>query len=216
MESSSLLPLFPCSMMVSRARVLYSCRAAEEFRKGGGAPGREAAAAESPPIWEQWQEGGTGKRVEGEAGSKASPLFFKELRSQNERKRISPPFTQGLQSFFENDVRKERQSWKGTRKKVRFLPRELKHFKSQYKSAVNAFGRNTLPLGTGNWPADTVNYSQGKKNIAWKDINWKETQWPSFPLLSWFILSPFSETLPHISKMPSSHEDFPDQWNDTV
>ena len=87
-----------------------SGRAAEEFRKGGGAPGREAAAAESPPIWEQWQEGGTGKRVEGEAGSKASPLFFKELRSQNERKRISPPFTQGLQSFFENDVRKERQS----------------------------------------------------------------------------------------------------------
>lgn len=100
-------------------------------------------------------------------------------------------------------LERKRQSWKGTRKKVRFLPRELKRFKIQCKSAVNAFGRNMLPLGTGNWPADTVNYSQGKKNIAWKDINWKETQWPSFPLLSWFILSPFSETLPHISKMPS-------------
>ena len=121
MESSSLLPSFPCSMMVSRAQVLYSCRAAEEFRKGGGTPGREAAAAESPPIWEQWQEGGTRKRVEGEAGSKASPLFFKELRSQNERKRMSPPFTQGLQSFFENDVRKEKAELKGNTEESQIL-----------------------------------------------------------------------------------------------
>ena len=34
-------------MKVSRAWVLYLCRAAGEFRKGGGAHGREAAAAES-------------------------------------------------------------------------------------------------------------------------------------------------------------------------
>ena len=102
----------------------------------------------------------------GEAGNKASPLLVKELRSQTEGKRISPLSLRVFSLSLKMMLERKRRSWKGTLKKVRFLPRELKRFKSQCKSAVNAFGRNTLPLGTGNWPADTVNYSQGKKTYC--------------------------------------------------
>ena len=98
---------------------LQGCRGVQER---GWCPWQGSSCCwESPPIWEQPQEGGTGKRVKGETGSKASPLFFKELRSQNERKRISPPFTQGLQSFFENDVRKEKAELKGNTEESQIL-----------------------------------------------------------------------------------------------
>lgn len=87
-------------------------------------------------------------------------------------------------------LERKRQSWKGTRKKVRFLPRELKRFKSQCKSAVNAFGRNTLPLGTGNWPADTVNYSQGKKKYCMEGHKLKRNSMTFLP--SAFLIHTFT------------------------
>ena len=77
MESSSLLPLFPCSMMVSRARVLYSCRAAEEFRKGGGTPGREAAAAESPPSGSNGRREAPGRGSRGRQAARPPRSFSK-------------------------------------------------------------------------------------------------------------------------------------------
>lgn len=151
---------------------------------------------ESPPIWEQWQEGGT-ERVEGETGSKASPLFFKELRSQNERKRISPPFTQGLQSFFENDVRKEKAELKGTRKKVRFLPREL----NVSRASVN---QQLMPLeGTRyHWVLEIglLTLKQlfpGKKILHGKDME-KKTQWPSFPAFLIHTFTIFWNTATHL------------------
>lgn len=58
------------------------------------------------------------------------------------------------------------------------MPRELKHFQSQCKSSVNVFGRNMLPQGTRDWPADTVNYFP-KKNYCKEGHKQKLNDLPS-------------------------------------
>lgn len=51
---------------------------------------------------------GRGGIPEGESGSNGPPISFSKNQEVTERKRISPPLTQGLLSSFENDVRKEK------------------------------------------------------------------------------------------------------------
>lgn len=109
-----------------------------------GSLSREAAVAESQsPLWERRQEGGIqeGGWGGGRQQGFPPPPLFKEPRSQTERKDFASSHS-GSSVLLGKE---KRQGWKGTPKKVRFMPRELKHLKSQSKSAVNVFGRNMLP-----------------------------------------------------------------------
>lgn len=139
------------------------------------------------------------KGVEGQAGGKRGPTSFsKNQEVKLKGKRISCLLLRVFYLPLKMMLEKKRQGWKGTQKKVGFMPRELKHV---LRASVN---QQLMPLEGTRYrgvlqPGLLTPLIIPEKLIGSKSINWKETQWPSFHLLSWFIPSPLSGTLPHIS-----------------
>lgn len=211
---SSLLPLLQCSrasLLFAKLQDLYPCCAWREFRQQGKGQGEQSGKSEIRAAPQQgncsgWESqphppGSTGrsevprKQTEREAASKGASTYFSKNQEVHCKKK---GFSLLLHKVFclplKMTLEKKRQGWKGTQKKVRLLPRELKRrWKSQHKSAANAsaFGKDPLP-GVLEPGLVTLLIIPWKKIIESKGIHWKATQRPSFPLLSIFIPCNFS------------------------
>lgn len=139
------------------------CFAWKEFRRQGKGPGeprvkseirgprgREALVAESHPH--PGALAGGRHRIRGLSGRQAAspptPLLKQRAKKSNWKKKgfyllLLRVFCLPLKMMLE----KKRQGWKGTQRKVRFMPRVKTRFKSQCKSVVNAFGKGHTTTG---------------------------------------------------------------------